>query len=73
MIIANGGTLRASLVAAALACLVADGACAQQNPFQTLTDALNKTKQQRHRRHQPIRHRSQQCVPRKALSAGTHD
>jgi hypothetical protein len=43
---APGVPLRASLLAAALACLVADGACAQQNPFQSLKDALNQAKQQ---------------------------
>ncbi len=43
---APGVPLRASLLAAALACLIADGACAQQNPFQSLKDALNQAKQQ---------------------------
>src|ERR1700722_3662656 len=42
----TGGTPRALLITATLACLVPHGAWAQQNPFQTLQNALTKAKQQ---------------------------
>ena len=42
----TGGTPRALLITATLACLMPHGAWAQQNPFQSLKDALNKAKQQ---------------------------
>jgi hypothetical protein len=46
MITAQCGTLRAIVVTAALACLIADGAYAQHNPFASLKDAVDKAKQQ---------------------------
>jgi|GEM_PF-1791945 len=46
MISATGCIRRASLWMAALACLCASGASAQQNPFQSLTNVLNAAKQQ---------------------------
>lgn len=42
----TGDTPRALLITAALACLMPYGAWAQQNPFQSLKDAVNKAKQQ---------------------------
>jgi hypothetical protein len=42
----TGGTARALLIAATLAGLVPHAAWAQQNPFQTLQNALNQAKQQ---------------------------